>query len=451
MASQPITSSGSFASPDTPRRDLLDECVHCGFCLPSCPTFVLYGEEMDSPRGRIYLMRAALDGAPINEEMVTHFDRCLGCMSCETACPSGVHYGELIEATRAQVERSYRRPLSTRLQRWIVFSLFPYPKRLAVARRFLRLYQQSGLERLVRTTRLLSIAPKFLQTMESIAPRIGPRESIAEFLPSLTETRGTVALLAGCVQGSFFPQVNEATVRVLRSEGFDVVVPAIQGCCGALSAHVGRLDEAREFARRLIDAFEAHEVEAVIVNSAGCGSTMKEYGEMLSGDRDYADRARAFGDRTRDIAEFLAGIEPIAPRHPLEITVAYHDACHLGHAQRVKQQPRQLLSAITGITVREIAEGEICCGSAGVYNIFEGLAAAQLGDRKAGNVAATGAQLLIAANPGCTMQIASALERLGTPMPTLHTIELLDASIQGESSDDLLARLNRRDGSRTRG
>jgi glycolate oxidase iron-sulfur subunit len=442
MAQISVSPFGSFDENHPPSQALVDDCVHCGFCLPACPTFVLWGEEMDSPRGRIYLMRSALDGAEINAEMVTHFDSCLGCMSCVTACPSGVQYDALIEATRGQVERHFRRPFSERLKRSLVFSLFPYPHRLQKVRFVLRIYQRSGLANMVDKLHLLRLAPPFLRTMESIAPTIGPKTPIPPHTPALGVRRGTVGLLTGCVQGAFFPQVNEATVRVLSAEGYDVVAPTSQGCCGALSAHSGRVDEARQFARNLIDTFERAQVAVIIVNSAGCGSSMKEYAQLLSGDRNYRDRAAKFAQNTMDVAEFLAGVSPVAPRHPLALRVAYHDACHLGHAQRIKDQPRTLLHHIPGLSIAEINEGEICCGSAGVYNIFQTDAADELGKRKAENVAKTRANLLVAANPGCSMQISAALEKRGEKLPTAHTIEVLDASIRNESIVDFLGRLN---------
>lgn len=432
---------GSFDADQPPSQALVDDCVHCGFCLPTCPTFVLWGEEMDSPRGRIYLMRAALDGAPINDAMVRHVDNCLGCMACLTACPSSVHYDELISATKGQIERRYRRPFTERLKRSIVFALFPYPKRLRVVRSFLRVYQRSGIERAVRSLGLMRLAPPFLRTMESIAPPITASSPIATITHASGTRRGSVGLLTGCVQGSFFPQVNEATVRVLTAEGFDVVAPREQGCCGALSAHSGRLHEAQRFARQLIDVFEDAGVETVIVNSAGCGSSMKEYGHLLAGDRVYQERADRFASKTMDVAEFLANIDSVALRHELGIEVAYHDACHLGHAQRVREQPRSVLSAIPGLMINEIAESEICCGSAGVYNIFQSEAAQTLGIRKANNVSATNASMLVAANPGCTMQIAAYLKQNGHEIPVAHTIQIVDASIRAVSVDQLIAEL----------
>lgn len=442
MADLTTNRSGAFDTDHPPAQDLIDDCVHCGFCLPACPTYLLWGEEMDSPRGRIYLMRAGLEGAPLNDAMVGHFDSCLGCLSCVTACPSGVHYEQLIHATRAQVERRYRRSLAERAKRTLIFSVFPYPKRLRFVARLLRFYQKTGLRHFVRSTHLMALTPRFLQTMEAIAPTLRVPQPLPERSVAVGEARGTVGLLTGCVQGTFFPSVNEATIRVLNAEGFDVIAPETQGCCGALSSHVGREEEAKEFARNIIDCFENAGVSTVVINSAGCGSAMKDYSQLLSGDSRYAERAKQFARMTKDIAEFLDNITPIAPRHRLDVRVAYHDACHLGHAQRITRQPRQLLGTIPGITIVEVAEGEICCGSAGVYNILNPEPAAALGQRKAQHVEATAAGLLVAANPGCTMQISSALAERGTAMPTAHTVEVLDASIRGVSIEAFLAELS---------
>ncbi len=420
-----------------PSAELASDCVHCGFCLPACPTYTLWGEEMDSPRGRIYLMNEGLQGEPMTPAMVQHFDACLGCMACVTACPSGVQYDKLIEATRAQVERRYDRPWADRALRRAIFALFPYPKRLRLMRVPLRLYHASGLSPLLRRSAGLQRLSPTLAAMESLAPAPSRAERVPEHTAARTERRGTVGLLLGCVQREFFPGVNAATARVLSAEGFDVVTPAAQGCCGALSAHNGREAEAQSFARALIDTFEGAGVDAVVVNSAGCGSSMKEYADLLSDDRDYAARARAFADKVRDISEILFEAAPVAPRHPLPVSVAYHDACHLAHAQGVRAQPRALLRGIPGLELREIPEGDLCCGSAGIYNLLNPAPARELGERKATNVLSTQAQLLVTANPGCLMQVASAMERTGQPIATAHTIEVLDASIRGLAPDQL--------------
>jgi glycolate oxidase iron-sulfur subunit len=429
---------GAFDEHHPPDAALVGDCVHCGFCLPTCPTYVLWGEEMDSPRGRIYLMKQGLDGEPMSDSMVGHWDACLGCMSCVTACPSGVQYDTLIEQTRAQVERRYRRPVSDRALRGLIFSIFPHPRRLRLLRGPLRAVQRTGLDRAVRRTGLLERLAPSLAAMESLAPRLERPERLPERLPATGARRAVVGMLTGCVQGAFFPGVNAATARVLQAEGCDVVVPRDQGCCGALSAHNGREAEAQRYARRVVDAFEAAGVERVVVNAAGCGSTMKDYVRLLADDPAYAERAAAFAARVRDVSEILHELGPVAPRHALEVTVAYHDACHLAHAQGIRTQPRNLLRGIPGLELREIAEAELCCGSAGIYNILNPEPARELGDRKAANIVATGARLLVTANPGCLMQVASAIERSGHPMGMAHTVEVLDASIRGLPVSDLL-------------
>ena len=428
---------GAFDEHHPPDAALIGDCVHCGFCLPTCPTYVLWGEEMDSPRGRIYLMKQGLEGEPMTDSMVQHWDRCLGCMSCVTACPSGVQYDRLIEQTRAQVERRHERTRGDRALRAMIFALFPYPRRLRLVRGPLRALQRSGLDRRMRSTGLLEKLSPQLAAMENLAPRLGKPDKLPERIAATGERRTVVGLLTGCVQGAFFPGVNAATARVLQAEGCDVVVPPQQGCCGALSVHNGREDEAQGFARRLVDTFESTGVEHIVVNAAGCGSTMKEYAELLADDPAYADRARAFAEKVGDIAEILVELGPVAPRHPLELTIAYHDACHLAHAQGVRSQPRALLNAIPGLQLKEIAESEQCCGSAGIYNILNPVPARELGDRKAANIVATGAQVLVTANPGCLMQVTSAIERSGHPMGMAHTVEVLDASFRGLSAHTL--------------
>ena len=428
---------GAFDEHHPPDAALVGDCVHCGFCLPTCPTYVLWGEEMDSPRGRIYLMKQGLEGEPMTDSMVGHFDACLGCMACVTACPSGVQYDRLIEQTRAQVERRHERPRSEKALRALVFSLFPHAKRLRLVRGPLRLMQRTGLDRAMRRTGLLERMSPQLAAMQSLAPRLGKAERLPERLPAHGERRAVVGLLTGCVQGAFFPGVNAATARVLQADGCDVVVPRQQGCCGALSTHNGREEEAQGFARSLIDTFEAAGVDRVVVNAAGCGSTMKEYAELLADDPAYADRARAVAEKVRDISEVLDELGPVAKRHPLPMTIAYHDACHLAHAQGVRAQPRRLLRAIPGLELKEISEPELCCGSAGIYNIVNPEPARELGDRKAKNIVATGADVLVTANPGCLMQVTSAIERSNHPMGMAHTVEVLDASIRGLSVDTL--------------
>jgi glycolate oxidase iron-sulfur subunit len=430
--------TGAFDEHHPPDAALVGDCVHCGFCLPTCPTYVLWGEEMDSPRGRIYLMQEGLDGEPLSDSMVQHWDRCLGCMACVTACPSGVQYDKLIEDTRAQVERLHHRSAKDRALRTLVFALFPHPQRLRLLRAPLRAVQRSGLDRRLRRTGLLERISPQLAAMESLAPRVHAREEVPERVPAAGPRRAVVGMLTGCVQREFFPGVNAATARVLAAEGCDVVAPPAQRCCGALSFHNGREEEAQRFARALVDTFDTAGAEYVVANAAGCGSTMKDYARLLRDDPAYADRARAFSRKVRDISELLVELGPVAPRHPLEVSVAYHDACHLAHAQGVRSQPRELLRQIPGLELREIAEAELCCGSAGVYNILNPEPARELGDRKAANIVATGADLLVTANPGCLMQVASAIGRSGHPMVLAHTVELLDVSIRGLRVEDLV-------------
>ena len=415
-----------------PDPQLVADCVHCGFCLPSCPTYLLWGEEMDSPRGRIHLMRQLVEGEPLDETMVQHFDQCLGCMACVTACPSGVQYDRLIEATRARVEHEHDRSPSDRAQRSMVFRVFPYPRRLRAMRPLLRAYQRSGAARLVGRSGLLDRLPPTIAAMERLLPPVPrEREPIAELTSAVGARRARVGMLLGCVQREFFPGVNAATVRVLSAEGCDVVTPRNQGCCGALSLHAGRAEEAARFAKRTIACFESLGVDAVVVNAAGCGSSMKEYAATLAAEPGWKERAERFSAKIRDVTELLVELGPVAPRHPLPLAVAYHDACHLSHAQGVRLQPRQLLAGIPDLDVREIAEADICCGSAGVYNLFQPDAARDLGDRKARHVLATGADMLVTANPGCLLQLQAAAARAGRRLALAHTVEVLDASIRG--------------------
>jgi glycolate oxidase iron-sulfur subunit len=441
----------AFDSHRPPSADLVSDCVHCGFCLPTCPTYLLWGEEMDSPRGRVYLMAEGLEGEPMSASMVQHFDACLGCLACVTACPSGVQYDKLIAATRAQVERRYRRSSPDRLLRGAIFALFPYPRRLRLLRVPLAGYQRSGIQRLVRRSGLLDRLPPQLAAMESLAPPLGRKPALPRRVAARGPRRAVVGMLTGCVQREFFPDVNAATARVLASEGCEVVIPPGQGCCGALSVHSGQEAQARRLARRTIDVFERAGVDYIAVNAAGCGSAMKEYAELLSDEPRYAERAARLANRVRDVAELLCELGPVAERRPLPVTVAYHDACHLAHGQGIRTQPRALLAAIPDLQVREIAEPEICCGSAGVYNILNPEPARELGDRKAANILASGAQLLVTANPGCLMQVATALARHGQQIALAHTMQVLDASICGTRIDSTVMRGTRSRGSRPGG
>ena len=423
----------AFDAQHPPSREIIDTCVHCGFCLPVCPTYVLWNEEMDSPRGRIYLMKLADDGqATINPQWVGHFDTCLGCMACMTACPSGVDYGKLIEATRAQIERKHDRGIAERLFRKLIFGLFTRPDRLHALRWPLLLYQRSGFQKLLRSSGALKILPERLQAMEALLPRLPDAERVRELTPAQGQKRVRVGLLLGCVQREFFPNVNAATARVLSAEGCEVVAPEFQPCCGALMVHAGEEQAALQLARRTIDAFERANVDFVVTNAAGCGSNLREYGHLLRDDAKYAERARQFAEKCADISELLGVLPPLATRHPLRARVAYHDACHLQHAQGVRLQPRSVLAQIPELEVLEIGEPEVCCGSAGIYNLVQPNAANALGDRKAQHITPLRADVVVTGNPGCILQLRAALARAGISVPVVHTIELLDASLRGQ-------------------
>jgi glycolate oxidase iron-sulfur subunit len=379
-------------------------------------------------------MKMAAEGAAtINETWVGHFDACLGCMACMTACPSGVDYAKMIEATRAQIERRYARPAAEKRFRRLLLSVFTHPNRLRALLLPLRLYQKTGLQALVRRVGIPKLLPARWRAMEALLPQLPAQETLPELIPAQGERRRRVGLLLGCVQREFFPQVNAATARVLAAEGCEVLIPAAQPCCGALPMHVGEEGQALRLARQMIDLFEKAQLDAVIINAAGCGSNVKEYGHLLRDDAEYAARAQAFAAKCRDISEFLAELEPRATRHPLRLRVAYHDACHLQHAQGVRTQPRMLLRRIPELELLEIPESAICCGSAGIYNLVQPDAAAELGDRKASHVVTLNADMVVSGNPGCLLQLQSALARAGQKLPVRHIVELLDASIRGIS------------------
>ena len=411
-----------------PAPDDIRTCVHCGFCLPTCPTYVLWGEEMDSPRGRIVLMQTALEEAnEVSTAMATHWDRCLGCMACVTACPSGVRYDRLIEATRPQVERNYPRSARERAVRRLLFEAFTHPGRLRAAVPALalsrRLARRLG-RRLPDSSQVGAVA--------RLAPEVGLRavgRVLREHVPAAGRRRARVGFLQGCVQRVLFHDANVATVRVLAAEGCEVYAPRRPRCCGALMLHTGYEEEALALAKELVVAFEG--CDYVAVNAAGCGSSMRDYGRLLADDPDWGERAAAFSAKVRDVSALLAELGPVAPRGPVELKVAYHDACHLAHAQGVRAEPRALLAVIPGLEVAEPSEWEVCCGSAGVYNLLQPEPAAALGRRKAANLLATGADAVAAGNPGCTLQISTYLEEAGEPLPVHHPMELLALSIEG--------------------
>jgi glycolate oxidase iron-sulfur subunit len=410
-----------FDSQRAPQRSVIEDCVHCGFCLDSCPTYVLWGEEPDSPRGRIVLIDEALNpDTPLSDEMVTHFDRCLGCMACVTACPSGVRYDRLIERVRPQVERHHKRPASEQALRLLLFETLPHPKRLRRMAPMLAAARKLGAEKL----------PARLSILMKVAPRTPLREvrksALPEYTPAVGTVRGRVALLQGCVQRVFFADVHRATIAVLAAEGYDVLAPAAPDCCGALELHSGEEEAALARAASTVAAFDQlGPIDHVVVNAAGCGAAMKEYGELLG-----TPAAEAFAGRVSDITELLASIEPRATRRAVPMKVVYHDACHLRHAQQIRDQPRELLHAIPALELIENpVEPEVCCGSAGVYNLLQPEAAAALGQRKAQNLIDSGAQAIAAGNPGCTAQLDLHLRELGHPLPVYHPIELLWRSI----------------------
>jgi glycolate oxidase iron-sulfur subunit len=439
-----LTQTLGFDRHHPPDPEVIADCVHCGFCLPTCPTYVLWGEEMDSPRGRIALMKLASEGEiGLDASFTRHMDQCLGCMACVTACPSGVRYDQLIEATRPQIERNAPRPPADHAFRAMLFALFPHPGRMRALAPLLWAYQRLGLRRLARTPLARRLLPQRLLGMERVMPPVR-LDVLRAQLPLRTSPTGTprlhVGMLTGCVQRVFFADVNAATARVLAAEGCEVVTPTEQGCCGALHIHGGRDTEGLAYARRLIDTFARWGVDRVVVNAAGCGSNLKAYGHLLRDDPVYADRATAFAGSVRDVMELLAELEPRAARQPLALRVAYHDACHLGHAQGIRRQPRAVLRTIPDLDVAEIAEADLCCGSAGIFNLLEPETAATLGERKARHVLASGAACVATGNPGCLLQLQAALRAVGQPLPAVHPVELLDASIRGLPVSELLAR-----------
>jgi len=404
--------------------DGLRACVHCGICLPQCPTYRVLGEEMDSPRGRVYLMRAAAEGrAELTPGLARHLDLCLGCRACETACPSGVPFGQLLEATRAQLDRKRVRARESAhaMLEWAL-SIFPHPDRLGALLWPLRLYQASGLRTLVRASGIL--APfKRLQAMDALLPRVLPgASSLPELIPARGRARGRAALLTGCVQRFFFPEINLATARLLSAAGWEVVVPRGQGCCGALHLHAGRLDEFRAMARSLMAAL-GRDVDIVVTNAAGCGSALKEYGHWL-GD----GGAERFAGLVKDISEVL--VDADLPLGELRETVTYHDACHLAHGQKVRAQPRELLRRIPGVTLVELTDSDLCCGSAGVYNLLEPEMAAELGRRKLERIRETGARIVAAGNPGCIMQISQQALEAGLALEVMHPVTLLSRALR---------------------
>ena len=399
-------------------------CIHCGLCLSSCPTYLETGNENNSPRGRIYLMRAVQDGRLALEDVaVKHIDLCLGCRACEAVCPSGVQYGNLLEHTRDHIEKNYQRStFQTFLRRVAIEKVFPFPSRMKLALAPARFVRATGIEPLL---------PKFARESLSLVPKEISASTLPEVSPATGTKRGRVGFISGCVMSVMFGKTNEASVRLLNRAGYDVVTPPSQGCCGALYAHSGQLGLARESARKNIEAFEKQNLDAIIINAAGCGSTLKEYGELLHDDPAWAERAKNFGAKVKDLTEFLVstGFQSEIRNPKSEIKVTYHDACHLAHAQRITKQPRELVKAIAGKNYVELPEADVCCGSAGTYNLTEPEMAERLQERKIKNIIATGASIVVTSNPGCLLQIQAGLRKANANIEAIHIAEFLDRTV----------------------
>lgn len=428
-----MTATDPVAHPLDPQ--LIDACVHCGFCLSTCPSYRVLGTEMDSPRGRIYLMDAINEGQVQLAEGVQHFDSCLGCLACVTTCPSGVEYDKLIAATRVQVQRHYQRPVGDRLLRWFILQTLPYPQRLRALLWPLWLYQKLGLANLEKQLGLLKrLLPKSLAAMYQMLPSLSLktfRDRFPEVVPAQGKKRGRVGVILGCVQRLFLPEVNEATIAVLSANGFEVVLPTQQGCCGALPHHQGEEDQAQTLARQMIDCFTAADVEAVLINASGCGHTLKEYHRLLAADH----RAHDFRQKVEDVQVFLAKQGLVTPLHPLgdrPLSLVYQDACHMLHGQKIRLEPRQLLRQIPQVQLHEPLDAALCCGSAGIYNILQPEVAAELGRQKVRNLLHTRPDVIVSANVGCTLQLRQYLREQSSPVPIYHPMQLLDLAIRGE-------------------
>lgn len=439
---EPAASSTVSAANDTcgaaiPYDRFLD-CVHCGLCTSACPTYLETGNENDSPRGRIYLMRAVTDGRlPLTDTVSRHLDLCLDCRSCETACPSGVQYGRLIEPFRVEMQQRAARQQSDRapgwFERWILYGLFPYPRRMRWALWPARLLQLLRLDRLAEKLGMFRLLPEKLRRMQALLPKLRARGTeLPTILPAHGKQRARVALFTGCVADAMFHHVNRATAQVLQANGCEVVVPRGQACCGAIHYHSGSGEAALELAEQNCAAFDPDSVDAIIINVAGCGSMLKDYThvaeELRPGDAALADQLRQFTAKVRDVSEFLAELGAVPPQQEVTLRATYHDACHLVHAQRVREQPRSLLQLVPGLQLVPLAESDICCGAAGSYNLMEPDMADRLGQRKLKNIVATGAEAVICGNAGCTLQIQAQLKAAGSDIPVLHPVEVLAAA-----------------------
>ncbi|MBL8233767.1 MAG: 4Fe-4S dicluster domain-containing protein [Bryobacterales bacterium] len=418
-----------YQAHDKPQQIDLDRCVHCGLCLNACPTYRVLGVEMDSPRGRIYQMVQVAEGAPLTPSYLEHMDLCLACRGCETACPSGVQYGRLIEAARADIEARVERPFHVKLLRNFIFGkLLPSPMLLKLAARMVWLYQNTGMQSVARSTGLLKAFGKMGEIEKLAPPAEFPTffDSYGKVFPAEGERRHKVALLGGCIANVSFARLHEATVRVLQKNGCEVHVPASQTCCGALHLHSGIRDDARRLARQNVDALADAGFDAILTNSAGCGSTLKEYHELLEHEEAYREKARRFVDRMKDVNEFLAGIELNPRMRPLKISVTYQDSCHLAHGQKIKAAPRKLLKAVPGLEFKEMPFADVCCGSAGIYNVLQTEMSMEVLDRKMEYANSTSAGVIATANTGCMLQLRAGVAMHGKGQRVAHVIEILD-------------------------
>lgn len=417
----------------SPNNSFLDEdkslaCVHCGLCLGACPTYLETGNENASPRGRIYLMRAVQDGRLEASEALEHVDSCLGCRACENACPSGVEYGTLLETTREHMESTVKRsPFQTLLRRFVIEKIFPFPERMELALAPARIIRRIGLDRWL---------PGFVRESLSLVPRVADPGDLPRYSKTRGERRGKVGFISGCVMDVMFGETHRNSIRLLNEAGYDVVIPERQKCCGALFAHGGQLSKARELARENIDAFGDHGLDAIVINAAGCGSTLKEYGHLLTDDSSWADRGQEFSSRVRDLSEFLAevgfanNLQHRKGAIPADGLVTFHDACHLAHPQQITAQPRELLRAVAGESFVEMPESDVCCGSAGSYNLTNPEMATRLQRRKIDNILNTKALTVVTTNPGCLLQIAAGLEkRTGIRTRAMHIADYLAAAL----------------------
>lgn len=423
-----------FTTGDRPTWDLYSTCIHCGLCLEQCPTYRVLGLEADSPRGRIYqILQVDQGNLAIADSLVTHIDRCLGCLACQTACPSGVNYGQIIERTRSEIEQNYRRPLLARVVRRLSYRYaLKNFNTLSFMAGLLHFYQHSGLQKLVRSTGMLKSLGA--EKADALLPCIDDRFSFADLgktFPAEGEPRAKVALLVGCIASVSFAELNRATIRVLQRNGVTVYLPPEQNCCGALHTHAGFRDDARDLARKNIDAMLAPDIDAIVTNAAGCGSAMKEYADLLANDSRYAEKARAFVAKTRDINEFLVELGPRALTHKLKARVTYQDPCHLAHAQKIRSAPRELLNSI-GAELVELPHSDYCCGSAGTYNIVETDLSMKILESKMDDVNTTGADIIATANVGCMLQLRAGVEQRGLKMRVAHVVELLDEAYKSD-------------------